>query len=125
MRTSYFPGQGWLLRSQLWDEISSIWPINNFDTWMRLPDISHGKWSLDCSSSKLSFGLTAELTYGKCLTNGIDADRDCIAPEVNRIRMIDSAGPHQQNMTWHTKTVCTCKSFARNVSNCILVTMFD
>lgn len=71
MRTSYFPGQGWLLRRQLWDEIGSTWPHNDFDTWMRLPDISHG--------------------------------RDCIAPEVNRIQMIDSAGPHQQNMTWHTE----------------------
>eukprot|EP00002_Diphylleia_rotans_P036572 TRINITY_DN8076_c0_g1_i3.p1 TRINITY_DN8076_c0_g1~~TRINITY_DN8076_c0_g1_i3.p1 ORF type:complete len:495 (+),score=72.65 TRINITY_DN8076_c0_g1_i3:53-1537(+) len=36
MRTSYFPGLGWLVTSKLWNEIKSRWPEDHWDHWMRL-----------------------------------------------------------------------------------------
>ena len=38
-RTSYFPGLGWMMRRALWDELHSIFPLDQWDHFMRLDTI--------------------------------------------------------------------------------------
>ena len=35
-RTSFFPGLGWMMRRELWEELSPKWPRRHWDHWMRL-----------------------------------------------------------------------------------------
>lgn len=37
-RTDFFPGLGWMLTKDLWDEISSKWPRSYWDDWIRQPE---------------------------------------------------------------------------------------
>ncbi|KAG6923481.1 mannosyl (alpha-1,3-)-glycoprotein beta-1,2-N-acetylglucosaminyltransferase [Chelydra serpentina] len=37
-RTDFFPGLGWLLLSELWDELEPKWPRAFWDDWMRQPE---------------------------------------------------------------------------------------
>lgn len=34
-RSSYFPGLGWMLKRSMWEELSPIFPQDNWDHWMR------------------------------------------------------------------------------------------
>ncbi|VDO78122.1 unnamed protein product [Onchocerca flexuosa] len=34
-RTDFFPGLGWMLTSQLWEELKVKWPETFWDDWMR------------------------------------------------------------------------------------------
>lgn len=42
-RTSYFPGLGWMMRRELWEEIGPHWPQEHWDHWMRLNTTSKGR----------------------------------------------------------------------------------
>lgn len=42
-RTSYFPGLGWMMRRELWEEIGPRWPKEHWDHWMRLNTTSRGR----------------------------------------------------------------------------------
>ncbi len=42
-RTSYFPGLGWMMRRELWEEIGNNWPKAHWDHWMRLNTTSKGR----------------------------------------------------------------------------------
>jgi len=45
-RTDYFPGLGWMLTRQLWEELRQIWPESpstGWDHWMRLSTVSKGR----------------------------------------------------------------------------------
>ncbi|XP_030638228.1 alpha-1,3-mannosyl-glycoprotein 2-beta-N-acetylglucosaminyltransferase a [Chanos chanos] len=37
-RTDFFPGLGWMLLKDLWDELEPKWPASFWDDWMRQPD---------------------------------------------------------------------------------------
>ncbi|XP_068920219.1 alpha-1,3-mannosyl-glycoprotein 2-beta-N-acetylglucosaminyltransferase [Petaurus breviceps papuanus] len=37
-RTDFFPGLGWLLLAELWDELEPKWPKAFWDDWMRQPE---------------------------------------------------------------------------------------
>ncbi|NXH17435.1 MGAT1 acetylglucosaminyltransferase, partial [Bucco capensis] len=37
-RTDFFPGLGWLLLKELWDELEKKWPAAFWDDWMRQPE---------------------------------------------------------------------------------------
>ncbi|KAG7276574.1 hypothetical protein CRUP_019624 [Coryphaenoides rupestris] len=37
-RTDFFPGLGWMMRRQLWDELEPKWPAAFWDDWMRQPE---------------------------------------------------------------------------------------
>jgi len=37
-RTDFFPGLGWLLTKNIWNEIKANWPTGFWDDWMRLPE---------------------------------------------------------------------------------------
>ncbi|NXL40908.1 MGAT1 acetylglucosaminyltransferase, partial [Glaucidium brasilianum] len=37
-RTDFFPGLGWLLLAELWDELEPKWPRAFWDDWMRQPE---------------------------------------------------------------------------------------
>ncbi|NXN34574.1 MGAT1 acetylglucosaminyltransferase, partial [Nycticryphes semicollaris] len=37
-RTDFFPGLGWLLLAELWDELEPKWPPAFWDDWMRQPE---------------------------------------------------------------------------------------
>ncbi|XP_030014897.1 alpha-1,3-mannosyl-glycoprotein 2-beta-N-acetylglucosaminyltransferase a [Sphaeramia orbicularis] len=37
-RTDFFPGLGWMLLSELWEELEPKWPASFWDDWMRQPE---------------------------------------------------------------------------------------
>ncbi|XP_077293382.1 alpha-1,3-mannosyl-glycoprotein 2-beta-N-acetylglucosaminyltransferase isoform X2 [Arctopsyche grandis] len=37
-RSDFFPGLGWMLRKQLWDELQPKWPPAYWDDWIRKPE---------------------------------------------------------------------------------------
>ncbi|XP_078579935.1 alpha-1,3-mannosyl-glycoprotein 2-beta-N-acetylglucosaminyltransferase-like isoform X1 [Branchiostoma floridae x Branchiostoma japonicum] len=37
-RTDFFPGLGWMMLKNLWDELEPKWPASFWDDWMRHPD---------------------------------------------------------------------------------------
>ncbi|KAF4739934.1 mannosyl (alpha-1,3-)-glycoprotein beta-1,2-N-acetylglucosaminyltransferase, partial [Perkinsus olseni] len=45
-RTDFFPGLGWMLRSELWAEVRSRWPSGYWDEFMRRPDVRKGRHCL-------------------------------------------------------------------------------
>lgn len=63
MRTSYFPGLGWMMRRQLWLEIGPVWPKQSWDHWMRLNTTSKG-----CLLAPVPV-LTSPLYRLDCLSN--------------------------------------------------------
>ncbi|NXO93052.1 MGAT1 acetylglucosaminyltransferase, partial [Certhia brachydactyla] len=42
-RTDFFPGLGWLLLAELWDELEAKWPPAFWDDWMRQPEQRRGR----------------------------------------------------------------------------------
>ncbi|KAI6230597.1 hypothetical protein M3Y99_01039000 [Aphelenchoides fujianensis] len=38
-RTDFFPGLGWMLKADVWRELSAAWPEAYWDDWMRRPEI--------------------------------------------------------------------------------------
>ncbi|CAI5455200.1 unnamed protein product [Caenorhabditis angaria] len=36
-RSDFFPGLGWMMSSDTWNELSGIWPVGFWDDWMRDP----------------------------------------------------------------------------------------
>ena len=42
-RTSYFPGLGWMLKRSLWDELHSVFPLDQWDHFMRLDSVHRGR----------------------------------------------------------------------------------
>ncbi|XP_021238071.1 alpha-1,3-mannosyl-glycoprotein 2-beta-N-acetylglucosaminyltransferase, partial [Numida meleagris] len=42
-RTDFFPGLGWLLTAELWDELEAKWPPAFWDDWMRQPEQRRGR----------------------------------------------------------------------------------
>lgn len=42
-RTDFFPGLGWMLRRELWQELRGRWPLDHWDHWMRTGDASRGR----------------------------------------------------------------------------------
>jgi len=50
-RTSYFPGLGWMLRREFWNEIVNDFPLDQWDHFMRLDTTSKGR---DCIVPEVS-----------------------------------------------------------------------
>eukprot|EP01062_Namystynia_karyoxenos_P003924 TRINITY_DN11386_c0_g1_i1.p1 TRINITY_DN11386_c0_g1~~TRINITY_DN11386_c0_g1_i1.p1 ORF type:complete len:571 (+),score=200.37 TRINITY_DN11386_c0_g1_i1:90-1715(+) len=42
-RTDFFPGLGWMLRRELWEELAPIWPAGFWDDWLRQPRHRKGR----------------------------------------------------------------------------------
>ncbi|NWX22794.1 MGAT1 acetylglucosaminyltransferase, partial [Aegotheles bennettii] len=42
-RTDFFPGLGWLLLAELWEELEPKWPRAFWDDWMRQPEQRRGR----------------------------------------------------------------------------------
>ncbi|KAL3113535.1 hypothetical protein niasHT_013054 [Heterodera trifolii] len=38
-RTDFFPGLGWMLKAETWDELVNKWPDAYWDDWLRSPDV--------------------------------------------------------------------------------------
>jgi alpha-1,3-mannosyl-glycoprotein beta-1,2-N-acetylglucosaminyltransferase len=51
MRTRYFPGLGWMMRSEVWHELSPKFPLEAWDHWMRVDSQHKGR---DCIIPYLS-----------------------------------------------------------------------
>ena len=51
MRTRYFPGLGWMVRSDVWHELSVKFPLEAWDHWMRIDSQHKGR---DCIVPYLS-----------------------------------------------------------------------
>ena len=37
VRSDFFPGLGWMMNRQLWNEIGATWPTGYWDDWIREP----------------------------------------------------------------------------------------
>ncbi|NXO46677.1 MGAT1 acetylglucosaminyltransferase, partial [Locustella ochotensis] len=56
-RTDFFPGLGWLLLAELWDELEPKWPAAFWDDWMRQPEQRRGRACLRPEVSRtVTFG---------------------------------------------------------------------
>ena len=50
-RTSYFPGLGWMLRAEMWAELTDIFPLDQWDHFVRLDTTHKGR---DCLVPEIS-----------------------------------------------------------------------
>lgn len=50
-RSDFFPGLGWMMTKQLWNELGPKWPEKYWDDWMREPEQRNGRLVLLTSSS--------------------------------------------------------------------------
>lgn len=51
LRTSYFPGLGWMMRAPLWQEIGASWPPQAWDHWIRLSSVARDR---DCIAPEVN-----------------------------------------------------------------------
>uniref|UniRef100_A0A914DSE4 Alpha-1,3-mannosyl-glycoprotein 2-beta-N-acetylglucosaminyltransferase n=1 Tax=Acrobeloides nanus TaxID=290746 RepID=A0A914DSE4_9BILA len=56
-RTDFFPGLGWLLTSELWDELSPIWPDAYWDDWLRKQEIRKNRVCIRPEISRTSHNM--------------------------------------------------------------------
>lgn len=42
-RSDFFPGLGWMMTKNLWQELSAKWPATFWDDWLRLPEQRQGR----------------------------------------------------------------------------------
>ncbi|KAH7703208.1 Protein GLY-13 [Aphelenchoides avenae] len=59
-RSDFFPGLGWMMTSELWEEFGPSWPTGFWDDWMREPQQRKGRGCIRPEVSR-----TAMTTYGK------------------------------------------------------------
>ncbi|KAF4668718.1 mannosyl (alpha-1,3-)-glycoprotein beta-1,2-N-acetylglucosaminyltransferase [Perkinsus chesapeaki] len=60
-RTDFFPGLGWMLTAELWNEIKGRWPNGYWDEFMRRPDVRKGRHCLRPEISRsYTFGEEGE-----------------------------------------------------------------
>ncbi|XP_013884188.1 alpha-1,3-mannosyl-glycoprotein 2-beta-N-acetylglucosaminyltransferase a [Austrofundulus limnaeus] len=56
-RTDFFPGLGWMLLRELWEELEPKWPASFWDDWMRQPEQRRGRACVRPEVSRtLTFG---------------------------------------------------------------------
>ncbi|KAM6910577.1 alpha-1,3-mannosyl-glycoprotein 2-beta-N-acetylglucosaminyltransferase a [Xenentodon cancila] len=54
-RTDFFPGLGWMLLREMWEELEPKWPASFWDDWMRHPEQRRGR---SCIRPEISRTLT-------------------------------------------------------------------
>ncbi|XP_028254709.1 alpha-1,3-mannosyl-glycoprotein 2-beta-N-acetylglucosaminyltransferase a [Parambassis ranga] len=54
-RTDFFPGLGWMLLKEVWEELEPKWPASFWDDWMRQPEQRRGR---ACVRPEISRTLT-------------------------------------------------------------------
>lgn len=54
-RTDFFPGLGWMLLKEMWDELEHKWPSAFWDDWMRQPEQRKGR---SCIRPEISRTIT-------------------------------------------------------------------
>ncbi|XP_072226929.1 alpha-1,3-mannosyl-glycoprotein 2-beta-N-acetylglucosaminyltransferase b [Leuresthes tenuis] len=54
-RTDFFPGLGWMLLKEMWDELEPKWPSAFWDDWMRQPEQRKGR---SCIRPEISRTIT-------------------------------------------------------------------
>lgn len=54
-RTDFFPGLGWMLLKEMWDELEPKWPSAFWDDWMRQPEQRNGR---SCIRPEISRTIT-------------------------------------------------------------------
>ena len=93
MRTSYFPGLGWMLRRELWNELTRDFPQQAWDHWMRLNATARGMHSpIMWATMQLAAQKQAPL---------LTAGRECVVPEVSRNRNFGMEGVNMEADTFH------------------------
>ncbi|XP_072249626.1 alpha-1,3-mannosyl-glycoprotein 2-beta-N-acetylglucosaminyltransferase a [Leuresthes tenuis] len=56
-RTDFFPGLGWMLLREVWEELEPKWPASFWDDWMRQPEQRRGRACIRPEISRtLTFG---------------------------------------------------------------------
>lgn len=73
-RTSYFAGGAWMLRKELWEELGAKWPL--------------------VGTQAVAGAVGGEVSWITWLnSDSVRQGRDCITPEVSRVRKSESAVP--------------------------------
>ncbi|KAF7637551.1 Alpha-1,3-mannosyl-glycoprotein 2-beta-N-acetylglucosaminyltransferase [Meloidogyne graminicola] len=67
-RTDFFPGLGWMLRSELWMELRENWPEVYWDDWLRSNNIRHNR---ACIRPEISRTLHNFSVAGKGSSDGL------------------------------------------------------
>ncbi|KAF7635379.1 hypothetical protein Mgra_00005199 [Meloidogyne graminicola] len=67
-RTDFFPGLGWMLRSELWMELRENWPEVYWDDWLRTNNIRHNR---ACIRPEISRTLHNFSVAGKGSSDGL------------------------------------------------------
>eukprot|EP01065_Artemidia_motanka_P038643 TRINITY_DN47495_c0_g1_i1.p1 TRINITY_DN47495_c0_g1~~TRINITY_DN47495_c0_g1_i1.p1 ORF type:complete len:512 (+),score=111.17 TRINITY_DN47495_c0_g1_i1:80-1615(+) len=78
-RTDFFPGLGWMMRRELWDELGPIWPAGFWDDWLRQP--KHRR-SRSCIRPEIP------RSYMRCGPNGVSGGQFC-RQYLSRIQLDD------------------------------------
>ncbi|EFO19522.2 hypothetical protein LOAG_08970 [Loa loa] len=66
-RTDFFPGLGWMLTSQLWEELKVKWPKTFWDDWMRDPAQRQGRACIRPEISRTGISLRGKKGVSKGL----------------------------------------------------------
>ncbi|VDM13910.1 unnamed protein product [Wuchereria bancrofti] len=66
-RTDFFPGLGWMLTSQLWEELKVKWPKTFWDDWMRDPTQRQGRACIRPEISRTGISLRGKKGVSKGL----------------------------------------------------------
>ncbi|VBB32896.1 unnamed protein product [Acanthocheilonema viteae] len=66
-RTDFFPGLGWMLTSQLWEELKVKWPETFWDDWMRDPAQRQGRACIRPEISRTGISLRGKKGVSKGL----------------------------------------------------------
>lgn len=67
-RTDFFPGLGWMLKAEMWDELRAKWPDAFWDDWLRRPDVRKNRV---CIRPEISRTLHNLAVAGKGSSNGL------------------------------------------------------
>ena len=66
-RTDFFPGLGWMLTRELWEELEPMWPDKFWDDWMRNPKIAKNRQCIRPEISRVTnfgeFGSSMSFYY--------------------------------------------------------------
>ena len=85
VRSDFFPGLGWMMNRQLWEELGSRWPTGYWDDWIREPVFETLLVLCSCCVSQLNRdGQLANnsLLLSSHMVQGQRKGREVLRPEV-------------------------------------------
>ncbi|XP_046632666.1 alpha-1,3-mannosyl-glycoprotein 2-beta-N-acetylglucosaminyltransferase-like [Daphnia pulicaria] len=113
-RSDFFPGLGWMITKELWDELEPKWPKSYWDDWMRRPEQRKDRACIRPEVSRTR-------TFGKIgVSNGLFFDKHLKYIKLNEIPVDFS----KENMSRLTQSTYDA-DYIRNVYSLPLVSAPD